>query len=261
MQVTPPALALYDGRVALGASVVLDGIDFCVHEGEFVALLGPNGSGKTTLVRALLGIVPLVRGSIEIFGVPLERFHAWERIGYVPQRVTAATGVPATVFEVVLSGRVARSPALGSFRRPDRDAAGRALESVGLAHLAGRPVATLSGGQQQRVLIARALAGEPDVLVLDEPVSSADLQSQHGFSETLGALDRAGRSVLVVTHSLGPMKPLVERAVVLGHGRVVYDGAPRAEDAVVGHPHPHHHESSSGNSAPGRIDVVGGRRP
>jgi zinc transport system ATP-binding protein len=253
MRVTTPALALYDARVALGASVVLDGIDFSFGEGEFVALLGPNGSGKTTLVRALLGIVPLTRGRVEIFGVPLKRFNVWERIGYVPQRATAATGVPATVFEVVLSGRVARSRALGGYRRSDRDAAGRALESVGLAQLARRPVATLSGGQQQRVLIARALAGEPDVLVLDEPVSSADMDSRHGLLETLGALDRAGRSVLVVTHSLGPMNHLVERAVVLELGRVVYDGPPRAEDVELRHPHPHHSESSPGNSRDGRF--------
>jgi zinc transport system ATP-binding protein len=256
MRVTAPALALYDARVALDASVVLDGIDFYVGEGEFVALLGPNGSGKTTLVRALLGIVPLMRGRVEIFGVPPTRFHAWERIGYVPQRASAGTGVPATVSEVVLSGRIARSRGLGTYRRSDREAAGRALESVGLAQLGDRPVAALSGGEQQRVLIARALAGEPDVLVLDEPVSSADSESRHGLLETLGALDRAGRSVLVVTHSLGPMNHLVERAVVLDLGGVVYDGPPRAEDVESRHPHPHHPESSPGHSRGGRLDPI-----
>jgi zinc transport system ATP-binding protein len=255
MRVGPPALAMHEGRVAIGGTVVLDAIDFHLHTGEFVALLGPNGSGKTTLVRALLGVVPLAGGRVELFGSPLKRFREWQRIGYVPQRVTAATGVPATVFEVVLSGRVARSKALGRFRASDRDAARSALDTVGLGHLSGHPVASLSGGQQQRVLIARALAGEPDVLVLDEPVSSADLDSQQGFSEALGALDRARRSVLVVAHSLGTMKPLVQRTVVLGHGGVLYDGPPRPDDADP-HPHPHHSASVPSYSRRERFDPV-----
>ena len=240
MQLGPPALAMYGGRVAVGATVVLDDVDFRLHNGEFVALLGPNGSGKTTLVRALLGVVPLAGGRVELFGSPVRRFREWQRIGYVPQRVTAATGVPATVFEVVLSGRVARSKAFGGFRASDRDAARGALDTVGLGHLAARSVGTLSAGQQQRVLIARALAGEPDVLVLDEPVASADLDSQRGLAEALEALDGAGRSVLVVAHSLGPMTPLVQRVVVLGHGGILYDGPPRPDDAEHLQPHPHH---------------------
>jgi zinc transport system ATP-binding protein len=241
--------------VTIGAGVVLDGVDFRLHEGEFVALLGPNGCGKTTLVRVLLGVIPVARGRVEVFGLPLKRFREWERIGYVPQRVTAATGVPASVFEVVLSGRVARSKTLGRFSASDRDAARRALDTVGLAGLADRPVATLSGGQQQRVLVARALAGEPDVLVLDEPVSSADVESQHGLAEALRALEGAGRSVLVVAHSLGPMEPLVERTVVLGRGRVLYDGPPRPDDADY-HPHPHHPGSVPTTSSARRFDGV-----
>jgi zinc transport system ATP-binding protein len=256
MRVGPPALAMYEGRVSIGATVVLDAIDLRFHNGEFVALLGPNGSGKTTLVRALLGVIPLAGGRVELFGSPLKGFREWQRIGYVPQRVTAATGVPATVFEVVLSGRVARSKAFGRFRTSDHDAAWSALDTVGLEHVAARRVATLSGGQQQRVLIARALAGEPDVLVLDEPVSSADLDSQHDFAETLGALDRARRSVLVVAHSLGPMRPLVQRTVVLGHGRVLYDGPPGPDDAGHHHPHPHHSESVPSMSRQRRVVPV-----
>jgi zinc transport system ATP-binding protein len=251
---------MYEGRVAVGATVVLDAIDFRLHDGEFVALLGPNGSGKTTLVRALLGVVPLAGGRVELFGSPLEGFREWHRFGYVPQRVTAATGVPATVLEVVLSGRVARAKAFGRFRISDHDAARNALDTVGLSHLAARRVVTLSGGQQQRVLIARALAGEPDVLVLDEPVSSADLDSQHDFAEALDALYRARRSVLVVAHSIGPMRRLVQRTVVLGHGRVLYDGPPGPDDAEHPNPHPHHSSSvPSASRRRGFVPVVGDR--
>jgi zinc transport system ATP-binding protein len=237
MQVGPPVFVVRSGSVVLGASLVLDRVDFQMQQGEFVGLLGPNGSGKTTLVRALLGIVPFRQGAAEVFGQPLERFRSWERIGYVPQRLSAATGVPATAFEVVVSGRVARSRGLGGYRAVDREAARRALGAVGLARLARTPVATLSGGQQQRVLIARALAVEPDVLVLDEPVSSVDVASQRSFSETLESLEEAGVSVLLVAHTLGALGPLVTRTVVLEAGRITYDGAPRAEDAHLDHPH------------------------
>jgi zinc transport system ATP-binding protein len=256
----PPVLEARAAGVVLGAATVLDAVDFCLRRGEFVALLGPNGSGKTTLVRALLGIVPVSRGTVELFGTPIERFSAWERIGYVPQRATAATGVPATVFEVVLSGRVARSRRPGGFRARDRDAAGQAMEAVGLAHLARRPVAMLSGGQQQRVLIARALATEPEVLVLDEAVSSVDVASQRSFSETLQSLEHAGLSVLAVAHALGVLEPLVTRAVVLEGGGVVYEGAPRPTDVALDHPHPHHPETPSARRERASFDRTVKRR-
>jgi zinc transport system ATP-binding protein len=235
----PAALALRGGRVVLGSHIVLAGVDFSLEEGEFVALLGPNGSGKTTLVRALLGLVPLNRGRVELFGRPPASFRSWERIGYVPQRVTATTGVPATVGEVVLSGRVARARALGGWRPVDRAAAGRALETVGLGDLERASVSSLSGGQQQRVLIARALAGEPDVLLLDEPVSGMDVESRRDFTATLESLARTGRSVLLVAHALEAMAPLVTRTVMLTGGSVVYDGAPRPGDVDLEDSHPH----------------------
>jgi zinc transport system ATP-binding protein len=234
-----PALAMLGGTVAYGANVALDRVDLAVAEGEFVVLLGPNGSGKSTLVRALLGIVTLRGGHVEILGRRLSEFHEWERVGYVPQRPSAATGVPATADEVVLSGRIARSRWVGGHRASDRAAAGHALEMVGLASLADAPVASLSGGQQQRVLIARALVTDPDVLLLDEPLSGVDLDSQEGLVPVLRRLGERGAAILVVAHALGVLEPLVQRAVVLDRGRVVYHGAPRPED--VHGEHPHHH--------------------
>ena len=219
------------GRVLLDEHVVLRDVDFEIAAGEFVVLLGPNGSGKTTLVRALLGVVPLAAGRVELFGRPLGRFGDWAQIGYVPQRLSAASGVPATVDEVVLSGRVARARPFKRFGEGDRRAAAAALETVGLRHLARRPVAALSGGEQQRALIARALTTEPDLLVLDEPVSGVDIEHQGSFATTLRRLKEEGRTVLVVAHSLGALEPLVGRAVVLRAGRVAYNGPPLAEHA------------------------------
>jgi zinc transport system ATP-binding protein len=231
-------------RVVLGGSPILLGVDLTVESGEVVALLGPNGSGKSTLVRAVVGIAPLDRGSVELLGAPLGPKVPWDRIGYVPQRVSAASGVPATAGEVVTSGLLH-----GRRLRPPRDAHDKvraALDLVGLDHSVDRPVRELSGGQQQRVLIARALVRGPDLLLLDEPVAGVDLPSQRAFAHTLEGLIANGTTVLVVLHELGALAPLIQRAVVLRHGSVVHDGAPPAPSKEHGaedhdHVHPHEH--------------------
>jgi zinc transport system ATP-binding protein len=236
--------ALDHGSVELSGRRILDDVSVTIDEGEFVAVLGPNGAGKSTLVRALVGLVPLASGTASVFGTPLAQFREWPRLGYVPQRLAVGGGVPATVREVVASGRVGR---IGRFRRTsskDRHAVEHALEDVGMAHRAGDPVATLSGGQQQRVLIARALAGEPEVLVLDEPTAGVDADSQDTLAGALGHLSNAGGSVVLVAHELGPLAALIRRAVVLREGRVVSDGPPpepegHHADPEHVHVHPH----------------------
>jgi zinc transport system ATP-binding protein len=232
-------LAVRDGGVVLGGRPVLRGIDLTVEAGEVVAVLGANGSGKSTLVRAALGLTPLRTGSVALFGTPLDRFRSWRRIGYVPQRVSAAGGVPASVSEVVASGRLARRRPLRPARRTDREAVRRALADVDLADRADDRVAELSGGQQQRVLIARALAGEPDLLVLDEPTAGVDLASQETFAALLGRLSATGVTVVLVAHELGFLAPLVRRAVVMRDGRLAYDGEPLESfrDAEQHHAH------------------------
>jgi zinc transport system ATP-binding protein len=238
---------LRDACVALGGREILHDVSVAVDDGEFVAVLGANGSGKTTLVRALVGLVPLTAGSLDIFGTPIARFHEWPRLGYVPQRLAVGGGVPATVREVVASGRVGRAKRLRPLRRGDHAAIEHALEDVGLSHRAGDPVATLSGGQQQRVLIARALAGEPDVLVLDEPTAGVDADSQDTLAGALGHLSRQGGSVVLVAHELGPLAELIGRAVVMSGGRIVSDGPapePDAHHAHAGHVHTHPHETT-----------------
>jgi zinc transport system ATP-binding protein len=235
-----PPLALSDAAVALGGRPVLRHIDLTVERGEVVALLGSNGSGKSTLVRTALGLLPLSRGTVDLFGTPLARFSEWSRVGYVPQRLAADAGVPATVWEVVASGRLARRRVFRPLHRSDRAAISRALDSVGLAERKHDGAAELSGGQQQRVLIARALAGEPDLLLLDEPTAGVDLQSQQTFADTLGAVAASGATVLLVAHELGPLQPLIDRTVLLHDGRVVYDGEPRPNDGMHAfHDHAH----------------------
>ncbi|MFG2311224.1 metal ABC transporter ATP-binding protein [Streptomyces sp. NPDC048566] len=230
-------------RAELGSRPVLRGVDLVVRRGEVVALLGANGSGKSTAVRSVIGQVPVSAGEIELFGVARRRFRDWRRVGYVPQRTTAAGGVPATVTEIVASGRLSRAR-FGVLRRADHAAVRRALELVGMADRAKDSVDALSGGQHQRVLIARALACEPELLIMDEPMAGVDLASQEVLAATLRGQVAQGASVLLVLHELGPLEPLIDRAVVLRDGCVLHDGPPpRAvgQHALPGHDHVHPH--------------------
>ncbi|MEU2260532.1 metal ABC transporter ATP-binding protein [Streptomyces sp. NPDC019645] len=241
--VAEPVISVRGARATLGSRPVLRGVDLTVGRGEVVALLGANGSGKSTAVRSVIGQVPLTGGSVSLFGTELRRFRAWSRVGYVPQRTTATSGVPATVREVVASGRLSRTR-LGWQSRGDRAAVRRAIELVGLADRSGDSVSALSGGQHQRVLIARALAAEPELLIMDEPMAGVDLASQEVLAGTLREQVGAGTTVLLVLHELGPLEPLIDRAVVLRDGCVVHDGPPpRAvgQHALPGHDHVHPH--------------------
>jgi len=164
-------------------------------------------------------------------------------VGYVPQRTTAAGGVPATVGEVVSSGRLSRTR-FGVFRKADHAAVRHALELVGMADRVKDSVNALSGGQHQRVLIARALASEPELLIMDEPMAGVDLASQEVLAHTLREQVAGGATVLLVLHELGPLEPLIDRAVVLRDGCVMHDGPPPkalGQHALPGHDHVHPH--------------------
>ncbi|TGA98817.1 metal ABC transporter ATP-binding protein [Streptomyces sp. MZ04] len=245
---TPPVISVRTATATLGARPVLRGIDLAVRRGEVVALLGANGSGKSTAVRSVIGQVPLTGGDISLFGTPLKRFRQWSRIGYVPQRTTAAGGVPATIREVVSAGRLSRTKLtkLGWTTKADRAAVDRAIELVGLADRAKDSVSALSGGQHQRVLIARALASEPELLIMDEPMAGVDLASQEILAQTLREQVAAGTTVLLVLHELGALEPLIDRAVVLRDGCVTHDGPPPkavGQHALPGHDHVHPHSA------------------
>jgi zinc transport system ATP-binding protein len=234
-----PALSLDQVGVTLDGRPIVRDVSLEVMPGQVVAIVGANGSGKSTLVKTVVGLNPLGHGSIELFGTPLDRFSAWQRVGYVPQRSNVATGVPATVREVVTSGRIARRRPFWPLTRSDRHTVSAALEAVGMGDRAGHSVATLSGGQQQRVLVARTLAGEPELLLLDEPNAGVDHGSQEAIAATLGNRARDGASVVVVLHELGAFAPLIDRVIALREGRVTYDGPP--DLLVDGDGHGHHH--------------------
>lgn len=226
MRVTGAAtlLELRGVSVGYGGTPVLRSIDLRVTGGEVVAVLGPNGSGKSTLLKGMLGLARVTEGERELFGVPAARFGDWHRLGYVPQRMAASGVLPASVREVVMSGRLSRMRRFLPARPADRAAAAAALERVDLAGFEERAMATLSGGQQRRVLVARALAGEPEVLLLDEPLAGVDAGSQEILATTLEALIGSGSTVVLVAHELGPLQPLITRVVAMRDGHVSYDG-------------------------------------
>jgi zinc transport system ATP-binding protein len=231
--------------VSLGGRPIVREVDLSVHGGEVVALLGANGSGKSTLVKAIVGLHSLSAGSVALFGTPLPAYRDWQRLGYVPQRSTIAQGVPSSVTEVVSSGRLSRRRPFVPAGRADRRAVAAAIEAVDLTDRAQHEVATLSGGQQQRVLIARTLAGDPDLLVLDEPNAGVDLVSQESIARTLAARAAAGATILVVLHELGPFAGLIDRTLVMREGRVVYDGPPIDPLHPQEHDHGHHHNPTT----------------
>ena len=206
---------------------VLEDVSLAVQPGEYLALVGPNGSGKSTLLRILLGLVPPSAGSVSLFGLDPSRSHDRHRLGYVPQRPALAQGVAATVEDIVTAGRITRTGWLRRSRAEGREAVETALAALALTDLRHARVSELSGGQQQRTFIARALAGEPDLLVLDEPVAGVDLESQRAFRDTLRHLVRErGGSVLLVSHELSVVAEDLDRVVVLKRS-VRFDGPPR----------------------------------
>jgi zinc transport system ATP-binding protein len=209
-----------------GGAEVLRNVDLAVEQGEFVAIAGPNGGGKTTLLRITLGLERPLRGQARLYGEPAAAFKQRFRIAYLAQRSQLAIDAPVSVREMVAAGRAARRGVLGPLRREDWAIVEEAIARVGLAQGAGAVLAHLSGGQQQRALIAKALAGEPDLLVLDEPTAGVDVDAQESLARLLDELHRDLRVTIVfVSHEFGAVERFVER-LVLVRGGIVYDGDP-----------------------------------
>jgi zinc transport system ATP-binding protein len=224
----PLAVELRDVDFAYGhAEPVLRGVNLAIEEGEFVAIAGPNGGGKTTLVRLVLGLEQPTHGTALLFGDPAHGFSRRESLGYLAQRSQVGVEAPATVFEVVAAGRVSRKRFLGPLRADDKAVVEEAIERVGLADLARSPITKLSGGQQQRAFIAKALAREPALLVLDEPTTGVDVESQEALAALLDQLQSEVRAtVLYVSHEFGAVERYVDR-LVLVRGGIIFDGPPQ----------------------------------
>ncbi len=213
-----PLLAFDDVSLGYAGVPVLRHLSFHICTGEFLGIVGPNGAGKTTVLRAILGLITPMAGRIHATRLPV--------IGYVPQREHIDTIMPVTAMEVALMGRAPRLGPLARPRRADRQAALEALAQTGVEELADRLLRDLSGGQQQRVLLARALAAEPDLLVLDEPTNGMDLASEHAIVDLLVRLHRErGLTILLVTHLLPIVLNAATTILLMESGRILYGEA------------------------------------
>lgn len=218
-----PVVELVDASFGYRHRPVVTGATLTIRAGERLAVVGPNGSGKSTLVKGLLGLNDHLGGQVRLFGTPAERFGDRHLLGYVPQRHTVSATVRATAAEIVASGRLPRLGLLGRPGREDRRIIEESLALVGLGGAGSREVADLSGGQQRRVLIARALAAGPEVLVMDEPTAGVDAANQQVLAEVLQRLVDRGVTLVVVTHEIEPLAPLLTRVVTVDTGRITAD--------------------------------------
>ncbi|WP_435346268.1 metal ABC transporter ATP-binding protein [Haloarchaeobius sp. HRN-SO-5] len=217
-----PVIDLTGVTFGYTATPVVEDISLAIDPGEYVAMVGPNGSGKSTLMQLMLGLLEPDTGTARLFGERADRFDDGERIGYVAQQVRAAKEMPITVREVVKMGRF---PHVGFGRLSTEDWAivYEALKTVGMGAFADRRVTQLSGGQRQRAFIARALASEADLLVLDEPTVGVDAESVDAFYDLLAALNAEGITVILIEHDLGAVVEHADRVVCLNR-EVYFDG-------------------------------------
>jgi zinc transport system ATP-binding protein len=218
------ALRLQGVSFAYGHSPpVLRDVDLEVERGEFVAIAGPNGGGKTTLVRLVVGLEQPTSGRVELMV---------RKVGYLPQRTQAGIDAPVTVRELVTTGRASRARLIGPLSTADRMSVQEAIDRVGLSPSAERRLTTLSGGQQQRAFIAKALAADPELLVLDEPTTGVDVEAQDAIAALLQRLrSELEMTILYVSHEFGAVERFVER-IVLVRGGIVFDGPPSALPGV-----------------------------
>lgn len=225
---TPPVIQLRNLSVSYDRKPALRNVSVDIHAVQRTAIIGPNGAGKSTLIKAVVGLVDVDSGEIRVHGQPIDRVR--QRVAYVPQRGAVDWEFPVLVRDVVLMGRFGR---LGWFRRPgkrDRAIAAESLERIGMAEFAKRQIGELSGGQQQRVFLARALAQQADVLLLDEPFVGVDAATEEAIFDLLDAARDEGKTVVVVNHDLGAVRRHFDRVLLL-NGRLVAQGTP--EETLV----------------------------
>ena len=208
-----PPIEVHDLTVAYRKKPVLWDIDFSLPEGQLIGMVGPNGAGKSTLIKAIMGLLPLSSGFVKIYGKPLETQR--ELIGYVPQRESVDWDFPTDALDVVTMGRYGKLSLFGRPSKEDKEIAMDALEKVGLADFARRQISQLSGGQQQRVFLARALAQDAVIYLMDEPFSGVDAATEKAIIELLGELKDKGKTLLVVHHDLNTVAEYFDWVMLL----------------------------------------------
>jgi len=215
-----PALEVHDLTVSYHRKPVLWNVDLAVPRGQLVGIIGPNGAGKSTLIKAVMGLLPLSSGWVQVFGKPVEQMR--DRVGYVPQRESVDWTFPVTAMDVVLMGRYGAVPWYRRIGRRDRAASRECLEKVGMLPYADRQISNLSGGQQQRVFLARALAQDSEIYLMDEPFAGVDAATESAIVKLLQELRAAGKTVLVVNHDLQTAREYFDMLILLNMRLVAF---------------------------------------
>jgi len=202
---------------------ILSNVSLEIFNGEYIAIIGPNGGGKTTLIRMLLGLEKATDGVIKIFGKKQKNFKEWNKIGYVPQRAAQVDqNFPATALDIVKMGRISKRKLFSRESQEDRDAVIEAMSKMDILNLKDKMIGTLSGGQRQRVMIARALASNPEILILDEPNTGVDTLSQQNFYKLLSKLNKEEKITIVfITHDVGVIADDIGRLFTINQKAII----------------------------------------
>ena len=226
---TTPVITLEDVSFSYGGPLVLEHVNLSVERGEFLGLVGPNGGGKSTLLKIVLGLLEPGAGRVSVLGRrPAE---ARQSIGYVPQFATFPRHFPVSVEDTVLLGRLGKTRAILGYRKADKEVAQRVMAETEIADLCKRPIGTLSGGQVQRVLIARALASEPEILILDEPTSNIDMRAETDIFDLLKTLN-ARMTIVVVSHDIGFISQYVSLIACLNRTLLCHTSSPITGEVI-----------------------------
>ena len=207
----------------VNGQTILQNISLEILSGQYIAIIGPNGGGKTTLARMLLGLDKPTSGEVKIFGKKLSSFKQWHKIGYVPQRASHVdSSFPATVLDIVKMGRTSQRKLFSSYGEADKNAVHDAMNKMDVLNLTDKMIGTLSGGQRQRVMIARALASNPEILILDEPNTGVDMVSQKNFYALLRKLNKEdGITIVFITHDIGVIADDIARLFTINQKAII----------------------------------------
>lgn len=221
IQVPNPVIEVHNVTVSYDKKPAIWNVDFSLPEGKLVGIIGPNGAGKSTVIKAIMGLVPLSNGAVRLFGQPLREVR--RRVSYVPQRESVDWDFPANVIDVALMGRYGKRGLIGGLSTEDRQIAMECLRKVRMEEFAHRQIAQLSGGQQQRVFLARSLAQQADLYLMDEPFAGIDAATENAILELLLTMRSEGKTILVVHHDLQSAKEYFDWIVML-NTRLVASG-------------------------------------
>jgi zinc transport system ATP-binding protein len=215
----PPIIEVKNLSVNYGQTEALKNVSFAILKGDFVGLAGPNGAGKTTLIKAILGLIPISNGNIDILGNKLDKFNNWGKIGYLPQKSSTINALfPAIVNEIVILGLLSQKKFPKRTTKNDQIKVNNILNDLGISDLKNKMLGELSGGQQQKVLLARALVSNPEILIFDEPSTALDPNSRESFFKLVKKLNKEkGIAIILITHDTGYIGSYANKLMYLDH--------------------------------------------